>query len=47
MAILLTPVIYVAEKKIENYLGTDVARRMKRAAMGHDEESYTNIPAAG
>ncbi|WP_132055057.1 queuosine precursor transporter [Pseudocnuella soli] len=47
VAILLTPVIYLAEKKIENYLGTDVARRMKRAAMGQDEEPYTNIPAAG
>ncbi|MBI1344188.1 MAG: queuosine precursor transporter [Terrimonas sp.] len=38
MAILLTPVIYVAEKKIENYVGHDVAVRMKNEAMGKDNE---------
>jgi len=47
MAIVLTPVIYLVENRIEKYLGRDVAMRMKRTAMGKDEEPYTNIPAAG
>jgi hypothetical protein len=47
VAILLTPVIYGAEKQIEAYLGADVARKMKRSAMGQDEEPFTNIPTAG
>ncbi|MDP9230750.1 MAG: queuosine precursor transporter, partial [Bacteroidota bacterium] len=47
VAVLLTPVIYVAERKIENYLGADVAHKMKNAAMGRHEEPFTNIPAAG
>lgn len=34
MAIMLTPVIIFAEKKIENYLGKDTAYAMKKAAMG-------------
>ena len=33
MAILLTPIIYVVEKRIESYVGNDVARQMKAAAM--------------
>ena len=45
VAILLTPVIYVVEKRIENYLGHEMAGKMKRAAMG--EEPFTNIPTAG
>jgi queuosine precursor transporter len=44
VAILLTPVIYIAERKIESYLGKDVSNRMKRAAMG---EEVTAIPTAG
>lgn len=38
MAILLTPVIYIAEKRIEKYLGHETARKMKLAAMGKEEE---------
>ncbi len=48
MAIVLTPVIYLAEHRIEKYLGKDTARKMKRAAMGKEEEdNFSNIPAAG
>jgi len=46
MAIILTPVIYVAEKQIVRYLGPEKAEKMKRAAMG-EEEPFTNIPTAG
>ena len=46
MAIILTPVIYLAEKRIDKYLGHETAAKMKRAAMGEEEE-FTNIPAAG
>ena len=38
MAILLTPLIYFIEKRIENYLGHETARKMKMAAMGKTEE---------
>jgi len=47
MALILTPVIYVAEKRIEKYLGHDLAHKMKRAAMGRDQDAPINIPAAG
>lgn len=47
VAILLTPVIYAAEKRIETYVGPAVAAKMKRAAMGQEEEAFTNIPTAG
>lgn len=47
VALLLTPVIYLAEKRIESYLGPDTARRMKRVAMGEEEEAPVPIPAAG
>jgi uncharacterized integral membrane protein (TIGR00697 family) len=50
MAIILTPVIYIAEKRIEKYLGHATAAKMKRAAMGEEEEEgdgFSNIPAAG
>ncbi len=33
MAILLTPLIYLAENRIERYLGTEKVREMKQAAM--------------
>ena len=46
MAIVLTPVIYLAENRIEKYLGKDNVRKMKRAAMGQPDESAV-IPAAG
>jgi uncharacterized integral membrane protein (TIGR00697 family) len=47
MAIILTPVIVIAEKRIEKYLGRETAQKMKRAAMGQKEEDFTNIPTAG
>jgi hypothetical protein len=47
MAILLTPVIIGVEKRIEAYVGHDVAKKMKRAAMGQEEDRLVNIPTAG
>lgn len=48
MAIILTPVIMLVEKRIEKYVGKETAMKMKRAAMGQKEESeMMNIPAAG
>lgn len=35
MALALTPLIYVIEQKIENYVGKDVAYEMKNSAMGN------------
>jgi len=35
MAIILTPVIYWAEKGIDNYVGHEVAKQMKLEAMGN------------
>lgn len=46
MAVILTPLIYLIERRIEKYVGHDTAKRMKRAAMGQEDE-FTNIPAAG
>ena len=46
VAIVLTPVIYFAENRIEKYLGHDLARTMKNAAMGQ-EEVATAVPVAG
>lgn len=46
MALLLTPVIVWVEKRIEKYLGHDVAGQMKRAAMG-EKDDPTPLPAAG
>ena len=47
MAIILTPVIIFAEKRIENYVGHDTAKKMKRSAMGQEPDAFTNIPTAG
>lgn len=47
MAIILTPAIYFIEARIDKYLGHETAAKMKRAAMGHEEEPFTNIPTAG
>ena len=47
MAILLTPLIYLVEKLIENYVGHDVAKKMKLAAMGQEPAGLENIPTAG
>jgi uncharacterized integral membrane protein (TIGR00697 family) len=38
MAILLTPVLYFIEGRIENYLGKETSTRMKDAAMGKAAE---------
>lgn len=38
MAIILTPVIYIAEKRIEKYVGHETAKKMKAAAMGKESE---------
>lgn len=37
-ALVLTPVIYFVEGRIEKYFGHDVAKRMKLAAMGKESE---------
>ena len=47
MAIILTPVIYLIEKRIEKYFGHETARKMKLAAMGKGEDEFVNIPTAG
>jgi len=47
MAILLTPVIYFVEARIEKYVGHNVAMQMKRAAMGQEQDEFMNIPTAG
>ncbi len=47
VAIILTPLIYFIENRIEKYLGKETAHKMKQAAMGRHEEPFTNIPAAG
>jgi len=36
MAIILTPLIYFIEKRIEHYVGKETADRMKAAAMGRE-----------
>jgi uncharacterized integral membrane protein (TIGR00697 family) len=46
MAIVLTPVIYLIEKRMERYVGHETAREMKKAAMGPGK-GFENIPAAG
>jgi hypothetical protein len=46
LAIILTPVIYFIEKRIERYVGHETAEQMKRAAMG-DTTEFANIPTAG
>lgn len=38
MAVLLTPLIYLVEKRIEKYLGYETAQKMKQAAMGKSYE---------
>jgi len=38
MAIILTPLIYFLESKIENFLGKETAAKMKLAAMGKSVE---------
>ncbi|WP_217602107.1 queuosine precursor transporter [Chitinophaga sp. GbtcB8] len=38
MAIVLTPLIYLLEKRIEHYLGKETTAKMKASAMGLSEE---------
>ena len=47
MAIILTPVIYLVELRIEKYLGHETTMKMKRTAMGQEQDAFMNIPAAG
>jgi len=47
MAIVLTPVIMIVEKRIEKYVGHETAIKMKRVAMGQEEDAFLNVPAAG
>jgi len=47
MAIILTPVIYIVEHRIDKYFGHETAMKMKRAAMGQESDGFENIPAAG
>jgi uncharacterized integral membrane protein (TIGR00697 family) len=47
MAIVLTPVIYIAENRIEKYVGHETAAKMKKAAMGEEDDGFQNIPTAG
>lgn len=37
VAILLTPVIYWAERRIEHYFGAELTRKMKKTAMGEEQ----------
>jgi hypothetical protein len=46
LAIVLTPVIYFIEKRIEKYVGHETAQKMKLAAMG-DTTTFENVPTAG
>ena len=46
MALILTPLIYLVEGRIERYLGHETAHKMKLAAMGQ-KESEGPLPAAG
>jgi uncharacterized integral membrane protein (TIGR00697 family) len=46
MAIVLTPLIYFIEKRIEKYVGHERAIQMKKAAMGVST-AFENIPTAG
>ncbi len=47
MALIMTPVIYLVHHRIEKYLGHENAAKMKRAAMGQQEEDFVNTPSAG
>lgn len=47
VAIVLTPLIYFAEGKIDKYLGKETAEEMKRIAMNAGDGQPVEIPAAG
>jgi uncharacterized integral membrane protein (TIGR00697 family) len=46
VAILLTPLIYFIHYRIEKYLGHDLAKKMKRVAMGQDD-GLSDFPVGG
>lgn len=46
MALILTPVVYFAEKQMAKYIGHDRAVQMKREAMGEKNKTVV-VPAAG
>ncbi|MBA2249952.1 MAG: queuosine precursor transporter [Chitinophagaceae bacterium] len=47
MAVILTPVIYFVEHRIEKYVGHETAMKMKASAMGKNDDAFNNIPTAG
>ncbi len=47
MAIVLTPVIYFAEGRIDKYLGKETAEEMKRQAMNAGTVATDQVPSAG
>ena len=47
MAIVLTPLIYLVEGRIEAYIGKEKSHQMKLAAMGQTSDDDTNIITAG
>jgi uncharacterized integral membrane protein (TIGR00697 family) len=47
VALLMTPVIYLAHHLIERYLGKELAAKMKQSAMGQGEEAYVAVPPVG
>ncbi len=47
VAIVLTPLIYFAEGKIDTYLGKETAEEMKRLAMNAGDGIPVEIPTAG
>jgi queuosine precursor transporter len=38
MALVLTPVIYLVERRIEKYFGPELTKKMKLSAMGQEAE---------
>ena len=42
MAIVLTPLIYLVEHRIEKYLGHETTKKMKQAAMGLEPPSHNH-----
>jgi len=44
VAVVLTPLIYLMEHRIERYLGHDTAKRMKMAAMGKEHPLDEPVP---
>lgn len=47
VALIMTPVIYLAHSLIEKYLGPELTASMKKSAMGNREEGLSEVPVAG